>query len=141
MLKAGAVLLDTNIFLAALLPQDPAHILVRAALHELKAQRVVLQPVLGELFYLVHQRANYTKAQQVLTRLRRGAFVRLALTDDDLDRMTEIMLEYQDAEFDFVDLALMAAAERLNIRTLYTLDRRDFSLYRPRHCPYFDLLP
>ncbi len=37
----------------------------------------------------------------------------------------------------FVSAAL---AERLNITRLLTLDRRHFSIVRPRHCPAFDLI-
>lgn len=32
-------------------------------------------------------------------------------------------------------------AERLNITQILTFDRRDFSVFRPAHTPYFDLLP
>ena len=42
----------------------------------------------------------------------------------------------------FVPPGLIAAtAERLNIKRLLTLDRRDFQLIRPRHCDSFELLP
>jgi hypothetical protein len=32
-------------------------------------------------------------------------------------------------------------AERLQITTVLTLDRRDFQLMRPKHCEAFRLLP
>ena len=35
----------------------------------------------------------------------------------------------------------MAIAERLNLQTVLTLDRRDFSIFRPQHCSAFNLLP
>jgi predicted nucleic acid-binding protein len=35
----------------------------------------------------------------------------------------------------------MAMAERMKIKTILTIDRRDFSLYRPRHCEAFTLVP
>ena len=47
----------------------------------------------------------------------------------------------QDARFDFVDVAQMAIAERLDIRRVYTFDRRDFSQFKPRHTDYLELLP
>jgi predicted nucleic acid-binding protein len=53
----------------------------------------------------------------------------------------EIMLDYDDSAFDFVDTAIMALAERLNIETVYTLDRRDFGIFRPRHCKFLKVLP
>lgn len=32
-------------------------------------------------------------------------------------------------------------AERLNIERILTLDRRDFSIIKPKHCAAFEILP
>ena len=63
------------------------------------------------------------------------------LTDVDLRRAIEILEQYQDAEFGVVDAATMAIAERLKVDVILTLDRRDFTIYRPRHCDGFRLVP
>jgi uncharacterized protein len=65
----------------------------------------------------------------------------LVLTGEDFSRAIEVMRQYQDAELDFVDACLTAMAERLNITQIATFDRRDFSMIRPKHTPYFELLP
>jgi predicted nucleic acid-binding protein len=52
-----------------------------------------------------------------------------------------ILEQYADSQLDFADAAIVAIAERLNITRVYTLDRRDFSIIRPSHCDYFELLP
>ena len=59
----------------------------------------------------------------------------------DLARIDEIAQQYQTAEFDMVDLCIMAMAERLGITRIATFDQRDFRVFRPRHCDYFELLP
>jgi predicted nucleic acid-binding protein len=46
-----------------------------------------------------------------------------------------------DNQFDFVDTALMAVAERLQIADVYTFDERDFRVFRPNHRPYLRLFP
>ncbi len=51
------------------------------------------------------------------------------------------MTTYASADLDFVDCAIMALAERLNIRQILTFDHRDFSIVRPQHNAYFELLP
>ncbi len=51
------------------------------------------------------------------------------------------MDNYRSAKFDFVDCCIMALTERLNIRQVCTLDRRDFPIFRPKHCPFLELLP
>jgi len=39
---------------------------------------------------------------------------------------------YSDHPMDLADASLVSAAESLNIRTVFTLDRRDFGAYRIR---------
>jgi predicted nucleic acid-binding protein len=40
-----------------------------------------------------------------------------------------------------VDASVVAVAERLGIGTVATLDRRHFTVVRPRHVDMFELLP
>ena len=63
------------------------------------------------------------------------------LTSTDYVRVTEVLDIYADLRLDFVDASILAIAERLNVRQVLTLDRRDFSVLRPRHCEYLELLP
>lgn len=63
------------------------------------------------------------------------------ITRADLLRIDEIMATYPDARFDFVDMSLMALAERLDVQTVFTFDQRDFRIFRPRHCDYLTIKP
>lgn len=63
------------------------------------------------------------------------------LTEQDLERTAEILATYADSRIDFVDASVVAVAERIGARRIYTLDRRDFSTVRPRHVEAFELLP
>jgi uncharacterized protein len=47
-------------------------------------------------------------------------------------RAFELMEIYSDHPMDLADASLVTAAESLNIRTVFTLDRRDFEAYRVR---------
>lgn len=40
---------------------------------------------------------------------------------------------YADAKLDFADATIVAMAERLDVETILTLERRDFSIVRPNH--------
>lgn len=64
-----------------------------------------------------------------------------SLTKPDIERAREIMVTYASAEFDLVDCCIMALSERLNITQICTFDRRDFSMFRPKHTSYLELLP
>ncbi len=136
-----AVLIDTNMLVALSFPKDVNHIKAREAMQNLKTTRILSAAILPELFYMITQRVNYTEAVKSFRLLQTSAFKIETLTPEDLSRMTEIMLEYQDVQFDFVDTSLMALSERLGITQIYTLDHRDFSVFRPRHCDYLTILP
>jgi predicted nucleic acid-binding protein len=59
----------------------------------------------------------------------------------DLERVGQILEQYADSQLDFVDAVIVAISERLRITRVLTLDRRDFSIMRPIHCDYFEILP
>lgn len=136
-----AVLIDTNILVALSFPKAPHHSLARITMRDLKDKRIVVAPVLPEAFYMVATRVGYAQARQMFNMLRSTAFRIEPITDGDMARMDAIMAQYEDNAFDFVDTAIMAVAERLGITDVYTLDRRDFSVFRPTHCPALTLLP
>ncbi len=59
----------------------------------------------------------------------------------EIPRMRRLMAKYADLPMDFADASLVVVAERLRLRRVFTLDRRDFRLYRPRHLRSFDIIP
>lgn len=99
------------------------------------------QPALTEIAYLVGRDGGIGTAVQFLRSIETSRFCPIAMTSEDLDRVADILEMYQDSRIDFVDACVMAVAERLNREIILTLDRRDFSLFRPRHCAAFRLLP
>jgi predicted nucleic acid-binding protein len=136
-----AILIDTNVLLAAAFSRDSRHSeaaqILRATSDQ---QRIVTAPVVSELFYMMTARLTYQHAVQAFARTR-AAFQIEGITDADMTRMHEIMSKYHDAEFDYVDVSIMAVAERLNVTRICTFDRRDFQIYQPSRCSHFDLLP
>ncbi len=136
-----AVLVDTSMLLASVFARDTNHATASHTLRTLhQEKRVVVAPVLTELFYMTTVRIDYTRAVQVFARTR-ATFEIQAFTEPDMARMQQIMEQYQDATFDFTDAAIMALAERLNITRVCTFDHRDFSIFHPLHCDYLALLP
>lgn len=70
-----------------------------------------------------------------------GAFQIEDVTDSEYSRIRELMDGYADQDLGFVDAAVVTLAERLNETKIATLDRRHFSVVRPRHVASFKLLP
>jgi uncharacterized protein len=51
------------------------------------------------------------------------------------------MEQYESLRPQFADAMLVYLAHRENIETIFTLDRRDFSVYRTRRKRPFQLIP
>lgn len=134
-------LIDTSFLVAVGSVRDANHIIARRSMEMANDIRIVPAPVLPEMFYMLTKRVRYTTAIEMFETIRLNGFRIEPLTDSDMARMQAIMTNYADNEFDFVDVALMAIAERLNICEIYTFDHRDFGVYRSPHCDFFELLP
>jgi predicted nucleic acid-binding protein len=102
---------------------------------------VVPVVVLPEVSYLFMRDLGYAGVQTFLGHFKQINARLESLERADLERVHEIAAEYASAEFDVVDCCIMALAERLKIAQVATFDRRDFSIFRPRHCDYLELLP
>ena len=60
--------------------------------------------------------------------------------DREIQRMRVLMEQYRDIPMDFGDASLVAAAEAMNQRQVFTLDK-DFFIYRLPNNQTFDVLP
>jgi predicted nucleic acid-binding protein len=138
-----AILIDTSVLLAAMFTRDKNHSKGSEAIRSLigTKDRIVPAPVVHELFQLATVRINYARAIDMVQVVEHGGFDISPLTDIDRLRMMGIMRQYSSSSFDYADTAIMALSERLNITQMYTFDRRDFSVFRPKHCDYLELLP
>jgi predicted nucleic acid-binding protein len=71
------------------------------------------------------------KAQEALWEmLQRGALQLLPLDVADTPRIRELMRKYANRPMDLADAALLRVAEREGLRKIFTIDRKDFSVYR-----------
>lgn len=73
--------------------------------------------------------------------LAAGELLVEAPTHDDWSRASQLVARYADLPLGAVDATVVAAAERLNLTTIATLDRRHFSVIRPLHAEAFELVP
>jgi predicted nucleic acid-binding protein len=108
-----------------------------------RARRPLLvpAPVIAEVCYLLERERGSRIEAAFLRSFRGRSFTLVALTLADLDRMAELVDQYADLPLGGVDAAVIAIAERLNVTDVATLDRRHFSIVRPRHTKAFTLLP
>jgi hypothetical protein len=65
----------------------------------------------------------------------------LLLDSADGPRMRELMRKYANRPMDLADAALVRVAEREGLRRIFTVDRRDFTVYRLRGGSRFTIIP
>jgi uncharacterized protein len=124
------ILVDAGPLVALIHADDKHHRACREALKEIREPLVTAWPVVTEAMYLLGFSAT---AQDALWQmLERQAPALLPLAVDDAPRMRELMQKYADLPMDLAEAALVRLAEREGIRCIFTLDRKDFHVYRPR---------
>jgi predicted nucleic acid-binding protein len=137
----GSVLVDSSFLYALNDPGDKYHLKVLGFVQSNRSPRVVPYITLPEVAYLLRRGVGSHVIPGFLDTLDSPLIQLQPLTRHELKRARQIMVKYSDAGFDLVDCCLMALAESLNITQICTFDRRDFSVFKPTHCDYLELLP
>jgi len=133
------ILVDTGPLVALLHADDSNHDSCREALRSIREPLATVWPVVTEAMYLL---AFSWKAQNALWEMIEDELVSLLpLEAADASRMKVLMQKYRDLPMDFADAALVRVAEREKLRRIFTVDRRDFELYRPLGMRRFTLIP
>lgn len=102
---------------------------------------IVPQLVVTEVSYLLETRLGVEAEVRFVGDLAAGTFTTDPVLPGDWMRIAELVSEYRDLPLGTVDASVIAAAERLRITVVATLDRRHLSVVRPRHVPAFEILP
>lgn len=133
------VLVDTGPLVAILSAVDEHHAACVKALHQLPGPLYSCWPVMTEAAWLLR---GYPRAVQQLLRSLEGGFVELLpLGGSDAKAIADLMKKYADMRPQLADAALVYLAEREGIDTIFTLDQRDFSVYRSGRKPAFRIVP
>jgi len=133
------ILVDTGPLVAFFDASDRYHGTCLDLLREMDEKLCTTWPVITECFFLL----DYSwKAQDNLWQfLVRGGLEIMSPEPDGFERCRWLMHKYRDLPMDLADASLVVLAEAKKIRHVFTLDHKDFSLYRPSHVGRFDLIP
>lgn len=122
------ILIDAGPLVALVDADDQHHVECVDTLRNLSEPLATIWPPLTEAMYLL---GDQPKAQAAIWEMvERGAINLLSLQSTDVPRIRELMRKYEDRKIDLADAALLRVAEREGIRKIFTVDRKDFSIYR-----------
>jgi hypothetical protein len=133
------ILVDAGPLVALIHADDRHHQACAMALRALQEPLATVWPAYTEAMYLL---GFSWRAQDALWELvERDVIALIELETRDHRRVRELMKKYRDLPMDLADAALVAVAERERISRVFTLDRRDFEVYRPAHVRRFRIIP
>jgi predicted nucleic acid-binding protein len=135
------LLVDASYLVALGYPRDNNHPKAKMFADDNGTGLLIPDVVLAEAIYNLQRLGGIAATVQFSNLLTAQLPQFVPLTVTDFARAIALMDKYRDAELDFVDCCLTALAERLGITGICTFDRRDFSMIRPKHTDYFELLP
>ncbi len=132
------ILMDTGPLVALFDKGDERHSVCKKTLSHISGKLVTTWPVLTEAFYFLMESR---KAQELLMAFVLSEAVQIHGESLLLPRMSQLMEKYEDLAMDFADASLVALAEEMKIEKVFTLDLKDFRIYRPKHAKHFKLYP
>jgi len=133
------VLIDTGPIVAILLQSDQHHEACVEQLHHIRGPLLTCWPVITEAAWLLRQ---YPQAiRKLLSSFRAGPFELLSLGETDLPGIAAVLAKYEGLGLQLADASLVHLANREGLETMFTLDRRDFSVLRLARGRKLCLLP
>jgi predicted nucleic acid-binding protein len=128
------ILVDTGPLVALLSSADEHHEVCVDTLRRLPGPLLSCWPVITEAAWLL--RASPRAVQQLLESIDGGFLELLPLAGPEGQGVAAVMKRYEDIRPQLADAALVYLAGRERIETIFTLDHRDFSIYRTGRRPF-----
>jgi hypothetical protein len=97
--------------------------------------------VITEVVYLLSTRVGTDAEIRFIGDVAAGNLIAEPVSAGDWLRIAELVGAYRDLPLGAVDASVIAAAERLDVNQVATLDRRHFTVVRPAHVAALELVP
>lgn len=133
------VLLDTGPLVAILSARDPLHEVCVAHFKELQPPLITSWPVLTEAAWLL--RKHLDAFIEILLSVEKELIKPVDLDPGFTPWCMQFLKKYSNLGVQLADSSLIYLAEREQIDTIFTLDRRDFSIYRTLRNRALEIIP
>ncbi len=138
-MKRQRILIDTGPIVAILSEADQLHARCVTELANLRPPLFTCWPVVTEAQWLL--RRDSKAVEGLFRAFERGLFALLPLDESALSWLADFLARYSNLEPDLADACLVCLAEREGIQAIFTLDQRDFSLYRYQRNRRLKIIP
>ncbi len=135
------LIVDTGPVVALLNDGDVDHARCTALLAGNADPPLLPVQVLTAVCQLLEVRRSLRAEVAFLADVHAGLFTLVDSSAGDLARIIALIDTNAEPPLGAVHASVIAAAERLAVTTVATLDRRPFTAVQPRHIPAFTLLP
>jgi predicted nucleic acid-binding protein len=133
-------LTDASALYALVDKRQDAHTRCRAALKTLSNPLLTPCPCFTEAMYFAFKSGGWPMQQQLWELAKDGLLKFHSPTEADIERMQVLMGQYHDTPMDIADASLVAAAEALGEKRVFTLDS-DFYVYQRHGKEPFAVVP
>lgn len=108
----------------------------------LKEENLYIIPstVVVEVCQLLKYRFGSRYETNFLKEIQKASFIMETIKFEDISRILEILIKYEDLKIGYVDSSIVAIAERIKTNKILTLDKKHFSTIIPSGFEYFDIL-
>ncbi|NJK52115.1 MAG: PIN domain-containing protein [Acaryochloris sp. RU_4_1] len=134
-------LIDTGPLIAIIdRGQGEIHSQCTQACQQLSGPLLTTWPCFTEAMYFLAELRGWS-GQHILWQMwERGVLLIHNADRGECERMKTLMKKYQDTPMDLADASLVAVAETLNLKQIFTLDS-DFYVYRLNDKDAFEVIP
>jgi predicted nucleic acid-binding protein len=133
------VLVDTGPLVAIMSRADQHHKTCIETLRDLPGPLFSCWPVITEVAWLLRGHAGAVR--QLLGSISEGFLELLLIQSSEAVDIGNVMDKYKNIRSQLADAALLYLAERDGFDMIFTLDRRDFSVYNAGRKHAFEIIP
>jgi len=137
--RYARVVVDTGPLVAILNPNDQHHQRCVDTLKRIHPPLLTTWPVITEAAWLL--RSDARAVSTLYGAADEGLYQIAGIAQDELRDIDKLHKRYRDLSPQLADLSLIHLALRAGLDTIFTLDRRDFSVFRRKGRGAFRLLP
>ena len=139
-METSAVLVDTGPLVAFYCADDADHVACDVAMKRLPVGKAyTCWPVVAEASYMLRQQPQ--QRDHFLETVASGVLSMLHIGVNELGAIRDIFKRYNDQDIALADACLLYLADREDISTVLTLDRRHFGVLRRRSGDVLNILP